>query len=114
MVHTKFLHMYIATVLIVAMFSLMTAGLVVAKPADVQEAPSISEQNEGCSFTARQGSGTTHQPLESSHYDHNPSCCHHTDTLTYNPGVTLLVFSERFTAVSPVYFERFVPPQNMV
>ena len=104
--------MYIATVLIVAMFSLMTAGLVVAKPADVQEAPSISQQSEGCSFTARPGSGTKHQPLEFSQYDHNPSCCHHTDTLTYNPDSTLLIVTEQFTAVSPVYFELFVPPQN--
>jgi len=114
MVHTKSLHTCIASILIVAMFSLMTAGLVIAKPADVQEAPSVSQQSEGCSFTARPGSGTKHQPLESSQYDHNPSCCHHTATLAYNPDITLLILSEQFTAVSPVYFERFVPPQNIL
>ena len=112
--HTKKLHTCIAATLLVVMCSIIAAGLVTAKPAHGQGELSSSAQGEGCSLTAPKGTGSKNQPLESSHYDHNPSCCHHTETPLYSPEVTLLVVPELFTTVSPVYFDQFVPPQNVI
>ncbi len=112
MKNTTIPHKVLASVLVVVLLLLSTAGFGLAISLSLKEQAPSKHVSCGC-ITADDDGGKSGCPTsEASHGDFNPSCDATPAMPIYAPLVENLRAYEPFRAPPQVYFEFFVPPKN--